>query len=99
MSFSHLCEMRLRLYVLKFIFDVHSPESYSSAHIVEGIVLSFQMGTFRNVGLFVPTGCRGPPQSIVLPNPKQIDWRNHGGIHTKESVRFRERNVPGTQLR
>ena len=98
MSFSHLCEMRLRLYVLKFIFDVHSPESYSSAYIVEGIVLSFQMGTFRNVGLFVPTGCCGPSQSIVLPTQNRLIGGINGGIHTKESVRFRERNVPGAQL-
>lgn len=26
--------------------------------------------------------------------PKQIDWRNHGGIHPKESVHFRGQNLP-----
>ncbi|WP_304583572.1 sigma factor-like helix-turn-helix DNA-binding protein [Acutalibacter muris] len=66
MSSAHLSELRLSLYVLKFIFDVHFPELCPSAHIAEGIGLSFQMGTFCNVGLFIPTGCRGPPQSIVL---------------------------------
>ncbi|WP_322175738.1 hypothetical protein [Acutalibacter caecimuris] len=99
MSSAHLSELRLSLFVLKFIFDVHFSELCPSAHIAEGIGLSFQIGTFRNVGLFIPTGCRGPPQSIVLPNPKQIDWRNHGGVHTKESVHLGWKNLPGAQLR
>ena len=76
MNSAHLSELRLSLFVLKFIFDVHFSELCPSAHIAEGIGLSFQMGTFCNVGLLVSTGCRGPPPINRFVNPKQIDWRN-----------------------
>lgn len=98
MSSAHLSELRLSLFVLKFIFDVQFSELCPSAHIAEGIGLSFQMGTFRNVGLFIPTGCRGPPQSIVLSTQNRLIGGIYGEICTEESVRFGWKNLPGAQL-
>lgn len=72
MSRTHASELWLSLCVLKLSFGRKLHDFCSSAHIAEGIVLSFQMDTFCNVGLFVPIGCRSPSQSIVLPTQNRL---------------------------
>ena len=61
MNSAHLSELRLSLFVLKFIFDVQFSELCPSAHIAEGIGLSW----------YFPQ-C-GPVYSNRLPRPTPIN--------------------------
>lgn len=72
MSHAHEGELWLSLCVLKLISGKLWQVFCSSARNAEGTSLSFQASVPCIAGLFVLTGCRGPPQSIVLPTQNRL---------------------------